>query len=78
MKLCYDNEPAISKLIIWEGLTFYLQKARWWFDSYTYVPSQGQLADILTKGLGSPYFERMLCKLEMGNSYFPALGEYWK
>lgn len=37
-----------------------------------YVPSQGQLADILTKGLSSPIFERIVSKLGMENTYSPA------
>ena len=34
-----------------------------------YVPSQGQLADILTKGLRTPNFDRIICKLGMDNIY---------
>nr|KYP41834.1 Copia protein [Cajanus cajan] len=37
-----------------------------------YVPSQRQLADILTKGLRCPDFERIICKLGMENIYSPA------
>ena len=37
-----------------------------------YVPSQGQLADIFTKGLSCPFFERMVSKLGMENTYSPA------
>nr|KYP63419.1 Copia protein [Cajanus cajan] len=37
-----------------------------------YVPSQRQLADILTKGLRYPDFERIICKLGMENIYSPA------
>ncbi|RDX96056.1 Copia protein, partial [Mucuna pruriens] len=34
-----------------------------------YVPSQGQLVDILTKGLCSSDFKRIICKLGMENIY---------
>ena len=34
-----------------------------------YVSSQGQLADILTKGLSSSNFERIVSKLGMENNY---------
>jgi hypothetical protein len=37
-----------------------------------YVSSQGQLADILTKGLSSSNFERIVSKLGMENTYSPA------
>ena len=37
-----------------------------------YVPTQGQLADILTKGLGSTAFEGIIFKLGMANIYSPA------
>ena len=36
-----------------------------------YVPSLGQLADILTKGLCTPNFDRIICKLGMDNIYSP-------
>ena len=37
-----------------------------------YVPSQGQLASILTKGLHTPNFDRIICKLGMYNIYSSA------
>ena len=37
-----------------------------------YIPSQQQLADILTKGLRKPTFEAILSKLGMENTYSPA------
>ena len=43
-----------------------------------YVPSQGQLVDILTKGLHTPNFDRILYKLGMDKIYSPAWGECWK
>ena len=39
-----------------------------------YVPSQGQLASILTKGLHTPNFDRIICKLGMYNIYSSAWG----
>lgn len=43
-----------------------------------YVPRQGQLADILIKGLSCPKFERIICKLGIENTYSLAWGECWK
>jgi hypothetical protein len=37
-----------------------------------YVPSQGQLLDILARGLSSPTFERKVSRLAMENAYSPA------
>nr|KYP49027.1 Copia protein [Cajanus cajan] len=37
-----------------------------------YVSSQDQIADILTKGLGSHNFEKIVSKLGMENTYSPA------
>jgi len=37
-----------------------------------YVPSQDNLADILTKGLNNNYFESIVSKLGMENTYSPA------
>ena len=38
----------------------------------SYVSSQDNLADILTKGLNSNNFERIVSKLQMENTYSPA------
>jgi hypothetical protein len=37
-----------------------------------YVPTHGQLADVLTKGLSSSVFQNILSKLGMENTYSPA------
>ena len=39
-----------------------------------YVSSQDNLADILTKGLNSNNFEKIVSKLGMENTYSPAWG----
>ena len=38
----------------------------------TYVPTTEQVADVLTKGLSKPLFEKIIDKLGMYNLYNPA------
>ena len=42
--------------------------------SVTYVPTSQQTADVLTKALFKPMFEKMIDKLGLYNVYYPALG----
>lgn len=43
-----------------------------------YVPTQGQLADILSKELSSRNFELIESKLGMENTYSPGWGRVWE
>ena len=40
-----------------------------------HVRSEDQLADILTKAVGAPSFEEVLCKLDVGDPTTPLEGE---
>ena len=43
-----------------------------------YVPTHGQLVDILTKGLTSSSFQKVTSKLGMDDIYSPAWWKYWR
>ena len=43
----------------------------------SYVPTTEQAADILTKGLSRPLFQKLVDKLGMYNLYSPTWGGVW-
>ena len=79
MKLYWDNKSAISIAHnpVQHDQTKHIEVDRHFIKEKLdsglictpYVPSQGQLADILTKGLRTPNFDRIICKLGMDNIY---------
>ena len=81
MKLYCDNKSAISIAHnpVQHDQTKHIEVDRHFIkeklDSglicIPYVPSQGQKAGILTKGLCTPNFDRIICKLGMDNIYSP-------
>ena len=82
MRLHYDNKSAINipHNAVQNDRTKHIEVDRYFIkekiDSGVictpYVPSQQQLADILTKGLRKPTFEAILSNLGMENTYSPA------
>ena len=82
MKLYCDNKSAISiahnpvqhdrTKHIEVGRHFIREKLDSGFICTLYVPSLGQLADIHTKGLRTPNFDRIICKLGLDNIYSSA------
>ena len=84
MKLYCDNKSAISiahNLVQHDRIKhievdrhFIKEKLDSGLICIPYVPSQGQKAGILTKGLCTPNFDRIICKLGMDNIYSPPWG----
>ncbi len=82
MRLYCDNKSAINIAhnAVQNDTTRHIEVDRYFIkekiDSGVictpYIPSQQQLADILTKGLRKPTFEAILSKLGMENTYSPA------
>ena len=88
MRLYCDNKSAISIThnLVQHDRTRHIEVDRHFIKEKldsglictSYVSTQGQLADILTKGLNSSNFKRIISKLRMENTYSPAWGEVSK
>ena len=84
MKLYYDNKSAINiahnpiqhnrTKHIEVGIHFIKEKLEKGIVCMPYVPSEHQLANILTKWLNSSTFQDLIFKLGMENIYSSALG----
>jgi len=84
MKLYCDKKSAINIAYnpVHHGETKHIEVDRHFIKEMldnglictSYVPSQGQIVDILTKGLHTPNFDRIICKLGMDNIYSPPWG----
>ncbi|PNX61308.1 putative copia-type protein, partial [Trifolium pratense] len=76
MKLYCDNKSAISIAHRTKHIEvdrhFIKEKLDSGLICTSFVSSQNQLADVLTKGLNSHNFERIISKLRMDNTYSPA------
>ena len=82
MRLYCDNKSAISIThnLVQHDRTRHIEVDRHFIKEKldsglictSYVSTQGQLADILTKGLNSSNFKRIISKLRMENTYSPA------
>ena len=82
MKLYYDNKAAIdiSHNPVHHDRTKHVEVDRHFIKekieegviSMTYVPTSQQTADLLTKGLVKPVFEKLVDKLGMFNVFCPA------
>lgn len=81
MKLFCDNKSAISIAhnLVQHDLTKHIKVDRHFIKEKLdcglictpYVPSRSQLADVFTKGLSCPNFEKIVSKLRMENTYSP-------
>ena len=81
MQLYYDNKGAINiaNNAIQNDRTRHIEVDRYFIKEKIdgglictpYIPSQQQLADILTKGLRNPTFQTILSKLGLENTYSP-------
>ncbi|KAK3038196.1 hypothetical protein RJ639_030303 [Escallonia herrerae] len=75
MKLYCDNKPVHDRTKHVEvDRHFIKEKLESGLICTPYMSTEGQLADILTKGLASSAFYRIVSKLGMENIYSPALG----
>ena len=81
MKLYCDNKSAISIAynLVQHDRTKHIEVDRHFIkekldSGLICTPSQGQLADILTKGLHTPNFDRTIWKQGLDNIYPPAWG----
>ena len=82
MKLYYDNKSAINIAHnpVQHNQTKHVEVDRHFIKEKLesrlictpYVPTHGQLVDILTKGLTSSSFQKVTSKLGMDNIYSPA------
>ena len=81
MRLYCDNKAAINiaNNAIQNDKTRHIEVDRYFIKEKIdgglictpYIPSQQQLADILTKGLRNPTFQTILSKLGLENTYSP-------
>ena len=85
MKLYYDNKLTINIAhnLFQHDWTKHVEVDRHFIEEKLksrlictpYVPTHGQLVDILTKGLTSSSFQKVTSKLGVDNIYSPAWGE---